>query len=211
MQPVVLFSVVAVVLLGAAVWGVAALAVQRGRGAGAVPVGDLGDRVRRLCAQGRNIQAIKMLREEIPGLGLKQAKDAVDAVAAGTDLATALGRADHRIPRLPELTPDLAGKVQALLAENKKIQAIKLVREQIRGLGLKQAKALVDDIEAGRLLVPPPTTRPAVGPDLAGRVRSLKAEGRVEQAVFLVRGETGMNEAEATSFVAAVEPQDHPI
>ncbi|GII55632.1 hypothetical protein Pth03_40210 [Planotetraspora thailandica] len=37
--------------------------------------------------------------------------------------------------------------------------------------------------------------------DLATKVRGLKAQGRFEQAMFLVRGETGFSEEEARSFV----------
>ncbi|WP_157253535.1 hypothetical protein [Nonomuraea typhae] len=37
--------------------------------------------------------------------------------------------------------------------------------------------------------------------DLAWRVRDMKAAGRTEQAVFLVRGETGMGEDDARRFV----------
>jgi hypothetical protein len=37
--------------------------------------------------------------------------------------------------------------------------------------------------------------------DLATKVRGLKAQGRYEQAVLLVRGETGLVEEDARSFV----------
>jgi hypothetical protein len=37
--------------------------------------------------------------------------------------------------------------------------------------------------------------------DLATKVRGLKSQGRYEQAVLLVRGETGLVEEEARSFV----------
>ena len=39
------------------------------------------------------------------------------------------------------------------------------------------------------------------GPDLATRVRELKAAGRAEQAIHLVRGETGMGQREAELFL----------
>ncbi|MEV7966908.1 hypothetical protein AB0O34_13125 [Sphaerisporangium sp. NPDC088356] len=42
------------------------------------------------------------------------------------------------------------------------------------------------------------------GPDLATRVRELKAAGRQEQAVYLVRGETGMDSREAHLFVDSI-------
>ncbi|MDF5756701.1 hypothetical protein [Spongiactinospora sp. TRM90649] len=40
---------------------------------------------------------------------------------------------------------------------------------------------------------------------LAERVRELKAAGRIEQAMFLVRGETGMGYAEAAVFVQSIQ------
>lgn len=44
-------------------------------------------------------------------------------------------------------------------------------------------------------------TTPPRQPDLADRARALKAAGRTEQAIHLVRGETGMDEAQAVAFV----------
>ncbi|WP_067126969.1 ribosomal protein L7/L12 [Microtetraspora malaysiensis] len=107
--------------------------------------------------------------------------------------------------RSPGLTPpiprDLQERVRALCAEGKKIHAIKALRDGT-GLSLKDAKDVVDALDAGR---PVPTTQPDGQPgDLASRVRELKAAGRAEQAVFLVRGETGMTQAEAETFVDAL-------
>lgn len=58
-------------------------------------------------------------------------------------------------PAMPEprvspqdLPPGLEGEVRALIAERRKIEAIKRVREAT-GLGLKEAKELVEAIEAG--------------------------------------------------------------
>ncbi|MBB4919131.1 hypothetical protein ACFY19_00025 [Streptosporangium saharense] len=42
------------------------------------------------------------------------------------------------------------------------------------------------------------------GADLASRVHDLKVSGRAEQAVLLVRGETGMTEPDARRFVDAI-------
>ena len=44
--------------------------------------------------------------------------------------------------------------------------------------------------------------------DLAARVRRLKADGRRDQAIFLVRGETGMDHDEASAFVDAIETEE---
>lgn len=114
-----------------------------------------------------------------------------------------------RVPRRQFTAPDLENAVHDLIAQGKSIHAIKLVREQT-GLGLKQAKDLVDGVAEGRPLNthpavanlrPAPTPHSVTGPDLATRVRELKAAGRTEQAIFLVRGETGMGQHEAEQFV----------
>ncbi|MBX6169767.1 MAG: ribosomal protein L7/L12 [Thermobispora bispora] len=102
---------------------------------------------------------------------------------------------------LPPVSADLQQRVRDLYAENKKVEAVKLVREQT-GLGLKEAKGLADALASGQPLPMPPD--PA-RPDLASRVRGLKAAGRSEQAVFLVRGETGMSQSEAERFVDAID------
>jgi hypothetical protein len=46
-----------------------------------------------------------------------------------------------------------------------------------------------------------PRNRPAVSSDLADQARHLKTLGHVREAVFLVRGETGMSHRAAARFV----------
>ncbi|MFF0248768.1 hypothetical protein ACWDR9_29375 [Streptosporangium sandarakinum] len=115
----------------------------------------------------------------------------------------------------PRLDPaELHRQATILITAGKTIQAVKLVREQT-GLGLADAKRYTDDLAAGR---PPyraplhpgpaasgPVAAPQPAADLATRVRHLKAAGRAEQAVFLVRGETGMDEADAERFVDSLD------
>ncbi|GII82121.1 hypothetical protein Ssi03_01110 [Sphaerisporangium siamense] len=115
---------------------------------------------------------------------------------------------DHGAPPSPG---DVQGQAYALVAQGKKIQAIKLVREHT-GLGLADAKAYVDALAesrpvppaVARKVAPPPQAAVPAPPrdDLATRVRALKADGRAEQAVYLVRGETGMGRQDAEAFVA---------
>ncbi|GAA1270538.1 hypothetical protein GCM10009677_24160 [Sphaerisporangium rubeum] len=113
---------------------------------------------------------------------------------------------------------DLEQLVVHLVRERRQIEAIKELRRHT-GLGLADAKAVVDGVVVGRPLydhpimaryrpvrntpLPPlPEDAPQdLPPDLATRVRRLKAAGRDEQAIFLVRGETGMEEQEARLFV----------
>ncbi|MGV9328324.1 hypothetical protein [Streptosporangium sandarakinum] len=114
----------------------------------------------------------------------------------------------------PRLDPaELHHQVTGLIAAGKTVQAVKLVREQT-GLGLADAKRYTDDLAAGRpphrafhpgATAPGPIAAPQPAADLATRVRHLKAAGRTEQAVFLVRGETGMDEADAQRFVDSLD------
>jgi hypothetical protein len=46
-----------------------------------------------------------------------------------------------------------------------------------------------------------PRNRPAPTTDLVDQARELKAMGQIQEAVFLVRGETGMSHRAATRFV----------
>ncbi|MEU4408668.1 ribosomal protein L7/L12 [Streptosporangium sp. NPDC023963] len=122
-------------------------------------------------------------------------------------------------PLTPPTSQRLYETVTGLTRQGRKIQAIKELR-QYTGLGLKESKAIVDAVAAGhdmwshplmsgfrpaRPIVPPGAgaagAAAVTGPDLATRVRELKAAGRAEQAVYLVRGETGMGEHEAELFV----------
>lgn len=48
----------------------------------------------------------------------------------------------------PEIAPDLERRLHLLLAEGKKIQAIKVMREA-RNLSLKDAKDFIDNLEQG--------------------------------------------------------------
>ncbi|MFI7640410.1 hypothetical protein [Nonomuraea sp. NPDC049400] len=46
-----------------------------------------------------------------------------------------------------------------------------------------------------------PRNRPGVSIDLVDQARELKALGQIQEAVFLVRGETGMSQRAAARFV----------
>ena len=82
--------------------------------------------------RGDTIEAIKLLRSAT-GLGLKEAKDVVDAHARG------VGRQALPSPS----TKNLPANVIAALQRGEKIEAIKLLREAT-GLGLKEAKDAVE-------------------------------------------------------------------
>lgn len=94
-----------------------------------------------LLARGQKIEAIKRYRT-LTGVGLKEAKDAVEAwerAGSASDIPTAT----------PSPAPggDIA-EVHALARSGKKIEAIKRYRE-ITGVGLKEAKDAVERMEAG--------------------------------------------------------------
>ncbi len=99
-----------------------------------LPISPLPADVRDAVARGHTIEAVKLLRAAT-GLGLKEAKDAIDAHMRGSTA------------RLPSSTPGAAlpPSVVEAMRRGDKIDAIRLLREQT-GLGLKEAK---DAVEAG--------------------------------------------------------------
>ena len=100
----------------------------------------------RLALSGKKIEAIKLFRT-LYGVGLNEAKDAVEKIASGAPVD---------MPGAPVQSSSLADADQAArLAEmaqlartGKKIEAIKLYRA-LYGVGLKQAKDAVEAMGAG--------------------------------------------------------------
>jgi large subunit ribosomal protein L7/L12 len=105
---------------------------------------DVEGRVRSLLAEGRKIEAIKVYREAT-GAGLKEAKDAVEAINRGIELSTPVDGGD-----------DVEGQLLSLLGRGEKIQAIKLYREAT-GAGLKEAKDAVEALTRGHGFTPKAT------------------------------------------------------
>ena len=125
----------------------------------------------------KKIQVIKVIRE-LTSLGLKEAKDLVDAPsgvvlrAVSADTAakaeTALRRAGATVTVRPPLRTsqrDASAVLDVVLdsAGDKKIQVIKVIRE-LTSLGLKEAKDLVDK--------PPRPVLEAVSPEIAARAET---------------------------------------
>ena len=100
-------------------------------------------RVLLLMRAGKKIEAIKIYRQET-GSGLKEAKDAVEALAVGQPIVR---RSSKSVEINGVDANSLEGQVLALLQGQKKILAIKLYREQTR-VGLKQAKDTVEALAA---------------------------------------------------------------
>jgi ribosomal protein L7/L12 len=91
--------------------------------------------------------------------------------------------------------------IRALLDGGNKIEAIKRVREQT-GLGLKEAKDLVDTMERGAAVsihadMPPPVFHG----DLDSEARKLAAAGQKLEAIKLVRQQKNLGLKEAKDYV----------
>jgi ribosomal protein L7/L12 len=85
------------------------------------------------------IHAIKLYREAT-GVGLAEAKYAVEAMARGEVVKPPSGTIDYD-------NPILEAKIKSLLSKRQKIEAVKIYREEY-GIGLKEAKDAVERIEA---------------------------------------------------------------
>ena len=97
------------------------------------PTADAPDRfqpIRDVLQRDGKIAAIKFYREQT-GVGLAEAKAAVEAIEAGQSISRSASKDDE--------------KLLGLLRAGRKIEAIKLHREQT-GKGLKDAKDYVDDL-----------------------------------------------------------------
>lgn len=97
---------------------------------------------------------------------------------------------------------DAAGQQLAeLVRQGRKIEAIKLVREQT-GCGLAEAKAAVEKLERGEPLeVAAPA---AVDGDLSDTIRALVRAGRMIDAIKLYRERTGAGLKDAKDAVDAI-------
>ncbi len=90
----------------------------------------------------RFIEAIKLVRQR-KNLGLKEAKDAVEAIRDGAVVfATPEAPASQ-----PAASSDVAPEIERLVRDGNIIGAIKLHREQ-HGVGLKEAKDAIDVLRA---------------------------------------------------------------
>jgi ribosomal protein L7/L12 len=100
---------------------------------------DFEEEIRQLLASGNKIEAVKRYREET-GCGLAEAKDAVEALAAGGEVAERFSS-----ERVPVDDPELVAEVKELLGQGNTLPAVKLVRERT-GRSLKESKGVVDQI-----------------------------------------------------------------
>jgi ribosomal protein L7/L12 len=145
--------------------------------------------IRGLLGEGQKIEAIKLYRERT-GAGLKQAKEAVEAIERGEPLP------------IPEIVDEsFKRELIALLDHGQKIEAIKLYRENT-GVGLKQAKDAVEAIQRGERLPDPDESENAIHQTLV----SLLKQGRKIDAIKVYREvtESGLKESkDAIESIAA--------
>jgi ribosomal protein L7/L12 len=98
-----------------------------------------------LTRAGRKIEAIKKYREQT-GAGLKEAKDAIELLAATGRLPQA------EVAAAPATADEFESRLLELLRAGEKIEAIKQYRQQT-GVGLKDAKEAVESLAARHAIV----------------------------------------------------------
>lgn len=103
--------------------------------------------IKQLLEAGNKIEAIKLYRQ-FTGQGLKEAKDAVEAIEAGQSFSLTFTAPQAASGSPLAQNPAAILAVKALLQAGNKIEAIKVYR-QLTGLGLKEAKDAVEAMEAG--------------------------------------------------------------
>jgi ribosomal protein L7/L12 len=129
-------------------------------GAGRLDFGDLSSltgkalkiaEIQRLIQRGQKIHAIKIFRETF-GVGLAEAKDAVDAMEAGKSIdISGMQVVTSSAPVNLQSNAENIAEIQRLLSGGNKIEAIRRFRE-MTGVGLKEAKDAVEAIERGENL-----------------------------------------------------------
>ncbi len=143
--------------------------------------------IRELIAKGNKIAAIKLYRETT-NVGLKEAKDAVEAMERG-EAVNFPAQA-----QVGEPDPFLENRIKRLLSEKKKIEAVKIYREAYN-CGLKDAKDAVDliQVEMRRDGYSNMLTRPAISDDpFAEDATSYRARLIVSVVLALLILLTGM-------------------
>jgi ribosomal protein L7/L12 len=164
----------------------------------------------RLVRQGQKIEAIKLYRE-VFGTGLKEAKDAIDQLAAGKAIAlTNTSEQSSQDSPFPAQNAQVEAEIRQILQNGGKIAAIKRYRE-IFSCGLAEAKIAVEFLEKnGHLPMPSsPIWRfivsgvlDASGKDQSlAQVISLAQSGQIEAAIAQFQQAFNTSAAEAHQAV----------
>ncbi len=108
-----------------------------------INTGNFDERLKNLIDQWRIIEAVKLVRET-KNIGLKEAKDYINKFMRGEETEGIVFESNQKEEII---TPEeLDGKVLEMLLKKQKINAIKLVKENMN-IGLKEAKDYVEEIE----------------------------------------------------------------
>jgi ribosomal protein L7/L12 len=148
-------------------------------------LGEWEQEIRALLGEGQKIRAIKVYRERT-GAGLRQAKEAVEAIDRGEPF--------------PEMVDDRSEReLIALLDQGRKIEAIKLYRERT-GVGLKEAKDAVEAIQRRERLPDPEESDNPFHETLV----SLLKQGRKIDAIKVFREATGSGLKESKDAIESM-------
>lgn len=116
-------------------------------------------------------------------------------------------RAKSRAAHEPALASDTFSQVRELMAQDEKIEAIKMLREKT-GMGLAEAKAAVERLDEGGNLDNPLPASPAPAQlpvELAATVRGLLQNGDKIGAIKLVRVHMKLDLKDAKDLVDRFE------
>lgn len=156
------------------------------------------------------IVAIKLYRE-ITGVGLKEAKDAVEYAIAHPESHASGGASVKARPKtkLPDGEMDwdllISPEMQQYLPNNK-IAAIKLYRERTDA-GLKEAKDAVEYFIDHPGEVPAKIRRYDLAEDQAGGIRDLLREGKRAEAQKIYQAFTGVDQFTASEAIDALQDE----
>ena len=106
-----------------------------------ISTGNFDERLKNLIDHWKVMEAVKLVRET-KNVGLKEAKDYINKFMRGEVPGGYVFEPEEEAPA-PE---ELEEKVFELLVKKKKIEAVKLVKENLN-IGLKEAKDYVEEIE----------------------------------------------------------------
>ncbi|HEY9827408.1 MAG TPA: ribosomal protein L7/L12 [Stenomitos sp.] len=106
------------------------------------------------------------------------------------------------------LSPQQRLEMEALVRQGKKIEAIKQVR-QFTGLGLKEARDFIEDLEQNPNAALSPQPSRAISPEVAQEVEALIANNQLITAVKVIRSHTGWGLKEAKEYLDRIQSQSN--
>ena len=103
---------------------------------------------------------------------------------------------------------DYEEKIREKLSDGRPIEAIKILREQT-GLGLKEAKDVIDGMANGRPMILPASNSESISADVNDfsneRIKALLRQGKKIEAIKELREASGLGLAEATTEIQRIE------